>query len=86
MLIIVLFQSCKFNDKSSTYQSFSETFLKYADDIIGLAHRVEMYCRDSIGNQVLALHCAPFGSDIVCRSLIVTCLFHRFCKFQRNVK
>ena len=54
-------------------QGKSETFPEDADDVFGLAHGVEMHCRDTMCDQVLALGYAPVCSGPVNGFPVVAC-------------
>ena len=38
-----------------------KAFFQYLCDIFAFSHCVEVYRRDSVTNQIFALHCAPVG-------------------------
>ena len=64
----------------------SETFPQNLSYIPGLAHSVEMHCRYAMGEQVPALHYAPFRACPVCGFLVVSGCRHSFSEFQWDVK
>ena len=65
---------------------YLEAFFKYLRYVLRFTHRVEMHCRDSVSEKVLALLGTPLRSDSVNGLLVVLGFCQHLCQFERNVK
>lgn len=62
-----------------------EAVLEDTGDVVRLAHCVEVDGWDAVGDEVLALHRAPFCTDLIDRGFIVSGLCYFLCEFDRDV-
>ena len=63
-----------------------ETLSEDVDYVAGFAHCVEVDCWGAVGDEVLALGCAPFGADLVDFVSIVACFGYLLGEFERDVE
>jgi hypothetical protein len=75
----------QFDEKFPPFCTKSEALLEDFHNVVGFSHRIEMYGRNTMGYEVLALLRAPLCADFVNRSLIVTCLPDFFGKIKGYV-
>ena len=63
-----------------------KAFAENLSDVFAFAHGVEMHCGHSVGNKVLALHCAPFSTYLVYFIPVVLCFAYCISQFDGDVK
>ena len=64
----------------------SEAFLEYSSDVFAFSHCVEMYRWHSVCDEVLALLCAPFCTNLIDSVFVITELCHLLGQFNRDVQ
>ena len=74
------------NPRSSSSFECLETLLKDAGDVVGFAHCVEVDGWGAVGDEILALHCAPLCTDLIYSGFVVACLRDFLCELKRNVE